>query len=619
MSEIAMGPHPEFDALSAYADLDDARAARSRTGRHVVRCATCSAEVSEIRALGAAVRALDVEPTSAELWERIKLAASDGEASTDTMLGERAVAIEPQREDRARTNSVQSASTRRLAPKVIAGAGLVLALAAVALWPGRSSLDATATSRLTFTPGRPVPGGMMTVRYRPARWFAGAPKLVLAGRFVTPAAEPREQFVGSRDGLDSLATLYPTANGNYEARVRLPDEFLGVRLAVFDSTGALSDRDGHALWIAIGGTRDHAPSLTALIASFTSMDGRQLSHQSVSVADSIQRYFPGHPAGWALYERYGTTKGIFDFFRYFATAERKYSSLDESLWPKRALDAEQMWAMASLAQKISEPAEEAKWAQRLAREHPEDPRAFRALASSVRAMELRDPPHVADSIRPWLPILDSLYLRSHPVLDPTTFDMEMLTRRGDSTERAGWSMRMHRVRPYFTRGGLPGTPDATTEAEVRRRLAAGCARPSGKFPLPDLSAWTQWCTFDHQLLWQYLAESHLTRGESRVAQAFADSAIALGGQCSDRTALQIRGDARLSLADSAGAARDYAYEYGRWTVLKETRARAASRLGTRFDSATFDAIADSSRREALGCLRRRKEADSVREARYSAP
>lgn len=460
----------------------------------------------------------------------------------------------------------------------------------------------------------------MTVRYRPAKWFEGAPQLVLAGRFVKPTTEPHESYVRARDGLDSLGILRVMADGSYQARVHLPGDFLGVRMAVFDLAGTASDRDGDDLWVAIGGTRSGAPSLASFIASYTSPSRREQSRQSVSVADSIQRYFPGHPAGWSLYDRYGTSKGILDLFRYFATAERKYASLDATLSAKRDLDAEQLWAMVSLASKISEPGEEAKWAQRLAREHPEDPRAFRAIAGMVHEIELRDPPHVTDSVAGWMPVLDSLYLRSRPTLDASSPDMALFRRQNNAAWKAGWSARFARGPSYYTVGDLPTTPDASVELDVRRRLANGCAKPAGKFPLPDLAAWVQWCSVDHQILWRYLADAHLARHEPGIALVFADSAIALAaGKCSDRIALRTRGDAKLALADTLGAAHDYAVDYGRWKQQHENRRRAEARLGARFDSASFDALADSAWREAMTCQRSRKLADSTREARYRSP
>jgi hypothetical protein len=622
MIDVGIGAHPEFDELSALADLDEAGEARTPAGRHVLRCAVCRAEVTAIRALGDAARGWRVEVAGPELWERIRLAASD-EASVHTDVEKRPPAIEAQHDSSttARSTPRSPLVSRALTRRLVAAAGIIVAFVAVALWPSRASLDATGTSRLAFTPGRPVPGGIMTVRYRPARWFRSAPRLVLAGRFVKPdfVSWPGD-FVGARDGLDSLAVLQRTADGSFQARVRLPDDFLGVRMAVFDTVGVMSDQDGSDLWVAIGGTRDGAPSLASFIAGYTSPRRREQSRQGVSVADSIQRYFPGHPAGWSLYDRFGTSKGILDLFRFFATAERKYASLDATLSPRRGLDAEQMWAMLSLASKISEPAEEAKWAQRLAREHPEDPRSFKAIAAMVHGIELRDPPHVGDSVARWMPVLDSLYLRSRPTLDASSNDLTLLRRRDNAAWKAGWSERFVKPTPYFTRGAFPAIADAKAESEVRRILADGCAKPAGKFPLPDLAAWTQWCTFDHQLLWQYLADSHLAHGEAAVARALADSAIALGaGQCSDRMALRTRGDVRLALADTLGAARDYAVDYGRWKQQGENRSRAVARLGPRFDAASFDALADSTWRETMACLRRRKAADSAHEALYGNP
>jgi len=384
---------------------------------------------------------------------------------------------------------------------------------------------------------------------------------------------------------------------------------------VFDSAGVASDRVGDESWVAIGGRRDHSPSLEAFIAGYSSAHRRERSRQRVSVADSIQRYFPGHPAGWALYEHYGEIKGVLDLFRFFETAEKKYASLDTALWSRPSLDAEQSWAMASLAQKISEPAEEAKWARRLAREHPDDPRAFRALAGMVHAIELRDPPHVVDSVRPWLPVLDSLYLRSRPTLDPYSNEMLLFQRQGDSVQKAGWRRRFAQPRSFFTRASLPAKADAKTESDVRRILAAGCAKPSGRFPLPDVSAWYRWCAFDHSLLWNYLAEAHLSRGDATGAETLADSGIAaVAGRCADRLSLRIRGDAKLARGDTTGAARDYAREFGRWSVDREIRTRAIARLGARFDSSAFESAADSARRESVGCLRRQKLDDSTRTA-----
>ena len=268
MSDIVMGPHPDFDALSALADQDDAAAARSRTGRHVARCAVCRAEVAEIRALGHAARSWEAEPVADELWERIRVAATDQRASPDsTRDATKAMDVQPTHRPHTARWLPPSFANRPRMRRILGGAGILVALAVVALWPSRASLDATGTSRLTFTPGRPVPGGMMTVRYRPARWFEGAPTLVLAGRFVKPTTEPRESFVRARDGLDSLGTLRLMADGSYEARIRLPIDFLGVQMAVFDPSGTASDRDGDDLWMAIGGTRGGAPSLTSLIAS----------------------------------------------------------------------------------------------------------------------------------------------------------------------------------------------------------------------------------------------------------------------------------------------------------------------------------------------------------------
>src|SRR5258707_109060 len=77
MSIMTTGFHPSFDALSAYADQSDLDAARTRAGRHIVRCERCSATVAEIRAMGDAARGVELPGAPEGLWARIEKQAGE--------------------------------------------------------------------------------------------------------------------------------------------------------------------------------------------------------------------------------------------------------------------------------------------------------------------------------------------------------------------------------------------------------------------------------------------------------------------------------------------------------------------------------------------------------------
>jgi hypothetical protein len=303
---------------------------------------------------------------------------------------------------------------------IVIGTTLVgLALAASTMLPLHAPLETTPPGRFAVSPAWPTPGGTLVVRYTPAPYFRRERRLVLIGR-VARRGEQRDvaRRLWAFDA-DSVATLLPQRDGSFLTRLTLPTDFRWARLAVVDSTGDRMDRDGQALWLVVGGDADHSPSLDALmsaeesrVASAGTFDNQLVAGPPWSIADTIQRYFPGHPAGWTYYTRYDTRRGMFDFLRFAQTPERKYAAFDHALWSKHTLDADREHAMVVFARRIEDPLAAAKWAKRLASEHPDDQRAFDDLFGAIRHMQLNSTAELADSIHTWLPLLIDISRRT---------------------------------------------------------------------------------------------------------------------------------------------------------------------------------------------------------------
>jgi hypothetical protein len=600
--------HPTFDALSAYADASDDVASTSRVGRHVARCERCRAELAEIRALGQAAREMDVSGVPADLWSRIEAAAVAPRPGATRVASVAAFADGPM------------PMGRRHRSLVVATLMIGAALAAVALWPQPASLQAAGPSRLTFTPSRPVPGGALTIRYLPPGSMPAAASFVLLGRFARAAGQSPPP-VGGRvvaELADSLGALVRSSDGAYVATLRLPPDFLGLAVAVREPRTDRLDLDGLAPWLIIGGTAAGAPSLTSLLAA---IDARALpfgpgpslrTRQLVDVADSLKRYFPRHPAGWAYTRSYGVARGRFDFLRFFETAERKYASLDRMLWPQPALDAEQLHAMVVFARRIDEPAEMLRWADRFAREHPEDPRALAALVDAVHEIELRPAPALSDSVRRWLPALDSAYRRAP--LPTVAYDdaRRLAVVYGDSATAARWRGRAEEngvVDNIWTMARpAAGDSRAGVIAELRRRATAPCVLPTGRFPFTSpVARWRSRCELYRGIAFSFLSSAALQDGRPRQALAEADSAIATmqhGQFCVSPRGYLARALASLALGDTATAESDFISAAVDPTRAEQAFDTARARLGTRFDRATGMVRLDSARRDVQACIDR---------------
>lgn len=606
MKGLLNGLHPSFEALSALADRDANAARTGYVGRHVAECAQCQADVTDIRNLGDSARALDCGGPPDDLWNRIV------ESGTPNAALEPAVIMsEPASRKRSRRVGLLA---------LLAAAA---AIVAVMGWPSGRSLQATGLSRLTFSPGRPRPGSELSVRYIPSPFFKGAPRLILVGKPLRgTSVDPAFAFGRADPGLgDSLATLRLARDGSYEARFRLPADFQALELSVTDSAGSRTDVDGLQLWRVIGGRPDGGPSLPAFLAAgpweqMADCNGCRLggATQTVNVADSLRRYFPDHPAGWAFSRDYTRKKGIFSFLGYFQSAERRYAILNDRLTLEPVLDAEHLADMAAFARNIEEPEEAFAWTKRLVREHPDDPRSMPMLAEALHELEVRQPAHFADSIRQWLPLLDSLYRRRAQTGENFAEELKLADRYGDSATRSMWGRRLYDYSdfPYYSaqwsvEAMLREAPPGMFQ-KMREGAEAYCAeRPAGRFPMIGTAAGRLVSCNQHRArLLHTLSSVALFRGEARSALVLADSAERLRGTWTQCTGgrfgpSRIIGWARLALRDTVGAERAFVQAYG----VAQTAAGVDSvrrALGKQFDEVRWKARADSASRLFRACV-----------------
>jgi hypothetical protein len=629
--------HPTFESLSAYVDMPELDAARSRVGRHVARCGDCRKIVDDIRRLGDETRAVQVEGAPEGLWSRIASAAATAAHEPTTpreTLPPHAPAWEAAPSLRPTRNwPLPARKTTRI------GVGVALAAAAaivaVLAWPTGRSLEATGLSRLTYSPARPVAGGLLTVRYQPPAWLKGAPRLVLVGSYSQPSGRNVARW-WPRDQLgDSIATLLPARDGSYAAQVRLPADFLSMRLSVVDSTGEESDTDGMFTWGVIAGERTGAPSLRAMLSAqevFAETqwgEGAAAHNRRLSVADSLRRYFPAHPAGWAFARDYGTQKGVFSFLRFFESAERKYASLYEKLWPATSLDADKLHDMVIFAFHIEEPAQAEMWAKRLVREHPEDPRALYDLGRVLHEVELRQPKDLADSIRPWLPLFDSLYRRAPQLSDRQSDAFMLVDRYGDSTTRKLWLDRLRSTQGARYMGDIRTDSGAralepSLIEQLRVEAVKDCTRPAGKFRFFGTTSYVvEWCMRERAGATSTLAHVALMQGDARSASALADSAIALhdqGTRCSYgwAPARSIGARARLALGDTAGAELQLMAGIPPANQDVEFTANARAALGPRFDAVRWNTAREKAHEAYRVCQRQAKAESEAVDAKRRA-
>jgi hypothetical protein len=385
----------------------------------------------------------------------------------------------------------------------------------------------------------------------------------------------------------------------------------------------MREGDGLFSWIRVGGDRTGRPSLASLLAG-ASLDMLYGSEARAHVLDTLQKYFPDHPAGFATAKHYrgeGRFSGIFALFQ---GAERKYLFFNARLEKAPSLDADRIVAMINFARQIEEPAEAARWTRRLLREHPADPRTLPYFARVVHEVELREPPR--DSITAYLPLLDSLLVRAGPGAEREA--RAPVNHYGDEAMQRRWLLRA--LDAGTQRGelvrGLDFGDKWLRDAEIRRRgevlLRAGL---SGTCSMPPCMSrgWTSpqrkqhYCTSGRAAALASLSDIALRDGQTAHALALADAAVALvssGSFCLPTGRAQ-RGEVLLASGDTLAAAREFAqaYRFENWQNIEASKAIGA-RLRPAVTGAALEAMRVRAEVDRKTCVREGSTRDSLERA-----
>lgn len=576
------GFHPSFEALSAHADLSDVDAARSRVGRHVARCAGCHATVEQVRALGVAARAVELPGAPEGLWERIERAGQeDAEATGSPFMSA------PAADDRVADRSGRVA--RRATTALLVAAALV----GVLLLPspfGRSLHAAPERGRWHFAPARPAAGQVVQVRFEAPASLPPLGRLLLLARPV-PRWNEATEWRGSEAALvDSIGTLVRAADGVYVGSLTTPADFSALTLELSPPGGGFFPvhRDAAPLnddaaspaprTLLVARAADDRPSLDAL----SSVVALGVGTGGYSVADTLIRYYPAEPVGYAADHRVGGKRLIDDVIAWFHRGERQYARFAERYARQPSVSADHELAMVMLANRIAEPTEARGWVLRVVRDHPEDPRALLVYAEMLYGMF--DEPGTLPLIRHALPLADTLWLRNGH-RGPSGELAAIAGRAGDTVAVARWAARSWETAaaPWMGRGAF--APALLRDRSLRpaaqryleRTAHAPCVLPPGTYPL-GVSAdfWQSQCVGRRRDAYAHLSAMYRLEGEPRLALAFADSAVRLPGfgqGCFYLGPQQRRGEALLAVGDTAAA-------------LPELALRAARDRGTSYaDSA----------------------------------
>jgi hypothetical protein len=497
------------------------------------------------------------------------------------------------------------------------------ALIAVALGTGRTpSLLASAPSRITMTPFRPAPGSTVHVRYNPTPKLAAYDQVVLLGQYLTDTKHAvADYYFGGK--YDSLATLRRAADGAMVGDFTVPRDFKAASIVVSEPRGQQYEADGLHSWVLVGGDSRGRPVLNSLLAAL-SMDGLYGSPAQASVLDTLQRYFPEHPAGFATARRY-RGEGIFaDLFKFFQGAERKYIAFNTKLEKQPSLDEDRIAAMIEFGYAIQEPGEAAKWTRRLVRDYPADPRALSAYARMVHEFELKEPP--ADSIRPYLPLLDTLFMRAGTGVYVGE-GHALVEHYGDSAMQRRWTLRalQRNDRPIMVlniddkwladreirdRAVLAVRAGLTAQCQVPRWVSRGWSSDQRR---------ERYCQGQLAAAYATMSDLVLLDGQASHAIALADSAlaqVAAAGTCWTERPHRARGLALLARGDTVDAAREFsmAFRDDNWQSIDAHKAMMA-RLGAAVDGAKWAGFDAEAKAEAKACARAATVRDSLEKLR----
>ena len=352
----------------------------------------------------------------------------------------------------------------------------------------------------------------------------------------------------------------------------LTDLAVSPRVQYMSTEGPVSRDSEHAALLVTGDATGR-PSLAALTTAVDLWTGD--THDPYRVPDTLIRYFPSEPIGYAADRTVGGHGVFADLVQYFKRGAGQYLKFDSRYANRATVSADHEVAMIRFAARIDEPAERRKWTLRLAHEHPGDPRTLYLYSAMLSEMLTRI--NTVDSVRHDLPLADSLWERSGG--HGATVDIASVAARvGDSAANRRWILRgiMGGARTYT--GGLPTYDNATLQdaaisaalvAPLRARIAEHCVLPAGRYPRwQGVISWMENCRGNRAWAFSSLSMIERIGGHPQAALALADSSLALyranDRWCQGQLARRRRGEALLMLGDSVAAARELAVAVGRW-------------------------------------------------------
>ncbi|MFL5605645.1 MAG: hypothetical protein ACJ8AD_04295, partial [Gemmatimonadaceae bacterium] len=472
MTRSLLGFHPSFDALSAHADRSDVKAARTRVGMHVSRCAPCAQTVAEIRALGEAVRDDVLPGAPAGLWARIeaRVRNMDHEVSrpvarADQYAVEAAPSIYPTH--RQRVMPASTGARFGWGFLIAAGGGLAAMLLASG---SKQNLGAAPPSRLTLERSYVKPGTSVGMRYRPSEALADQQSVTVWAWYDRRDEESTWASWRWRS-LVRAGTLRRSSAQEFQGSVLLPADALVAGYVVGDSLGFVIDRvhgQPATLATALAADASGKPSFDALVAFLRESRPSANGVLEGAAAAQLAALYPHQPETWILTYPRKQHSVIADIVRLFESRERVYDGWHERLKARQPLSLESELMMAGLANDLMDTARADFWIARLVREHASSP-----WVPELWIARYRDVPR--DSIATVLTAFEPVWGAARgPRTEALSRALALADRSGDAALRQKWHAREAEANPYWVLTAYSDAwlADPMSRAELGRQIRA---------------------------------------------------------------------------------------------------------------------------------------------------
>ena len=595
MTRLTGGFHPGFDELSAYADRPDTEAARTKVGRHLVRCDVCRATVGEIRALGIAARASELPAAPAGLWARIEQRVEQGDlaAVAASARRETVVPLKATRDDDAPASPPTKGKKSWERRAALSIGAILLATSAVFVADSWRPLAAATPQRLTLDKEYVVPGGTVSAHYRPIAALAALPTVTVWAYYPHPSDE-----TGSFDqGLVRAGVLRRISAQDYAGTLIFPRSAKVAFFIVGDSLGRVMDRSRTRAPGSFAGViasdsrgRPRFDALVTLLAESRAMAEPTMLQRS---AKAMTRFYPTRPETWILTYPIAHQSVISDIVKRFESRERVYYGWHAQLEHRAGLSAETEILMANVGRDLMDTARADFWMDRLIKNHPTH-RAVPGLWIS----RYRDVP--SDSAAGVLRAFEPIFIAAGSPQRDAVYRALALAERSDDAELARrWRLRNEAQGDSWTVGSdrSDWLSDSGERTVVERRLQERLAIEE----LDSLGTPTVWATarleayrnwHRRQRIRARLAAAQLQRGNVAIAKSALDSLVRdaeLRHDCPVSETMRWRAEAERRLGDLTHAREDLAYvaSTGDWRSRAATDS-AATLLGAAYSNESWE-------------------------------